>query len=137
MIRRPPRSTRTDTLFPYTTLFRSTAFGVLADVDSGYPLLLSEMTILTALRTAVTSTVAARHLARSDARTMALIGNGAQSEFKALAFKAILGIDTLRLNDIDPSPPTRSRKHLAPPGLRVHVYTPAGDAVEGAGNIPP
>src|SRR3546814_14490350 len=26
MIRRPPRSTRTDTLFPYTTLFRSQAF---------------------------------------------------------------------------------------------------------------
>src|SRR3546814_4672587 len=28
MIRRPPRSTRTDTLFPYTTLFRSTVRGV-------------------------------------------------------------------------------------------------------------
>src|SRR3546814_19811809 len=27
MIRRPPRSTRTDTLFPYTTLFRSTILG--------------------------------------------------------------------------------------------------------------
>src|SRR3546814_16712374 len=27
MIRRPPRSTRTDTLFPYTTLFRSIEFG--------------------------------------------------------------------------------------------------------------
>src|SRR3546814_1369348 len=27
MIRRPPRSTRTDTLFPYTTLFRSIGFG--------------------------------------------------------------------------------------------------------------
>src|SRR3546814_5327459 len=27
MIRRPPRSTRTDTLFPYTTLFRSVALG--------------------------------------------------------------------------------------------------------------
>src|SRR3546814_12822488 len=26
MIRRPPRSTRTDTLFPYTTLFRSCSF---------------------------------------------------------------------------------------------------------------
>src|SRR3546814_20795246 len=26
MIRRPPRSTRTDTLFPYTTLFRSTEY---------------------------------------------------------------------------------------------------------------
>src|SRR3546814_5980583 len=28
MIRRPPRSTRTDTLFPYTTLFRSRAFKI-------------------------------------------------------------------------------------------------------------
>src|SRR3546814_10797778 len=28
MIRRPPRSTRTDTLFPYTTLFRSLFLGV-------------------------------------------------------------------------------------------------------------
>src|SRR3546814_7557156 len=33
MIRRPPRSTRTDTLFPYTTLFRS-KFGDLADVQA-------------------------------------------------------------------------------------------------------
>src|SRR3546814_13800257 len=30
MIRRPPRSTRTDTLFPYTTLFRSPAMWVAA-----------------------------------------------------------------------------------------------------------
>src|SRR3546814_3253545 len=38
MIRRPPRSTRTDTLFPYTTLFRSG--GVSSDVEvqrEGYP----------------------------------------------------------------------------------------------------
>src|SRR3546814_5617049 len=40
MIRRPPRSTRTDTLFPYTTLFRSTdrvsgaAIPVLRDLDA-------------------------------------------------------------------------------------------------------
>src|SRR3546814_19967928 len=33
MIRRPPRSTRTDTLFPYTTLFRSDAGRDLAVVD--------------------------------------------------------------------------------------------------------
>src|SRR3546814_1473357 len=35
MIRRPPRSTRTDTLFPYTTLFRSLASDVLEDVAAG------------------------------------------------------------------------------------------------------
>src|SRR3546814_6079040 len=35
MIRRPPRSTRTDTLFPYPTLFRSYAKTRLAEADSG------------------------------------------------------------------------------------------------------
>src|SRR3546814_4990086 len=39
MIRRPPRSTRTDTLFPYTTLFRSTGDRVplATDADSARP----------------------------------------------------------------------------------------------------
>src|SRR3546814_2351102 len=32
MIRRPPISTRTDTLFPYTTLFRSSVYDALASV---------------------------------------------------------------------------------------------------------
>src|SRR3546814_7377806 len=35
MIRRPPRSTRTDTLFPYTTLFRSDAVRVVVQVGCG------------------------------------------------------------------------------------------------------
>src|SRR3546814_9780888 len=35
MIRRPPRSTRTDTLFPYTTLFRS-QFGIQAVIASSF-----------------------------------------------------------------------------------------------------
>src|SRR3546814_3433485 len=40
MIRRPPRSTRTDTLFPYTTLFRSPSAVLteLKGVDGAYPL---------------------------------------------------------------------------------------------------
>src|SRR3546814_5120612 len=37
MIRRPPRSTRTDTLFPYTTLFRSAGGGVEADEGDAEP----------------------------------------------------------------------------------------------------
>src|SRR3546814_13104333 len=36
MIRRPPRSTRTDTLFPYTTLFRSVEVGDVALVLDGH-----------------------------------------------------------------------------------------------------
>src|SRR3546814_2501546 len=38
MIARPPRSTRTDTLFPYTTLFRSLAYGADWPVGSANPL---------------------------------------------------------------------------------------------------
>ena len=80
-----------------------TAFGLLADVATGYPLMLSEMTILTALRTAATSAMAAKWLAPEGSTVMAMIGNGAQAEFQALAFKAICGIKEVRLYDIDPA----------------------------------
>ena len=77
------------------------AFGVLADVATGMPLVISDMTLLTAIRTAAMSAVAARALARPQSRVMALIGNGAQSEFQALAFHHLLGIDEIRCFDID------------------------------------
>jgi ornithine cyclodeaminase len=109
-----------------------TAFGVLADVATGYPLLLSEMTILTALRTAATSAMAARHLAPKGARTMAMIGNGAQSEFQALAFKAICGIEHVRLYDIDPAATRKCAGNLSRTGLKVTSCTTAEAAIEGA-----
>jgi ornithine cyclodeaminase len=83
-------------------LLTVTAFGVLSAVPTGYPLLLSELTVTTALRTAATSALAAKWLARPDTTVMALIGNGAQSEFQAIAFHRMLGIRELRLYDIDP-----------------------------------
>ena len=109
-----------------------TAFGVLADVSTGYPLLVSEMTILTALRTAATSAMAARHLAPKGARTMAMIGNGAQSEFQALAFRAICGIEHVRLYDIDPAATRKCAGNLARTGLKVTSCTSAEAAIEGA-----
>ena len=88
------------------------AFGVLADVDSGAPLLLSELTLTTALRTAAMSALAAKYLARKNSRVMALIGNGAQSEFQALAFAHIVGITELRLFDTDPAATQKLVKNL-------------------------
>ena len=78
------------------------AFGVLADVATGYPELLCELTLTTALRTAAMSALAARTLARPDSRVMALIGNGAQSEFQAIAFQHLVGIDTLQVAAVAP-----------------------------------
>ena len=109
-----------------------TAFGLLADVSTGYPLLLSEMTILTALRTAATSAMAAKWLAPPGAACMALIGNGAQAEFQALAFKAVCGITEVRLYDIDPAASAKCAANLADRGLQVVVCTSAELALLGA-----
>ncbi|WP_262299097.1 ornithine cyclodeaminase [Microvirga sesbaniae] len=109
-----------------------TAFGVLADVGNGYPMLLTEMTILTALRTAAMSAVAAKYLAPEGADTMAIIGNGAQSEFQALAFKAILDVRKLRLYDIDSSASRRCARNLAGLGFEVTICASTEEAVEGA-----
>ncbi|MDQ0474632.1 ornithine cyclodeaminase [Labrys wisconsinensis] len=109
-----------------------TAFGVLADVGTGYPRLLAEMTIATALRTAATSALAARYLARRDAAVMAIIGLGSQSEFQALAFKALLGIRRLRVHDIDPAATAKFLANLAPHGFDIAVAPSAGEAVLGA-----
>jgi len=109
------------------------AFGVLADVATGEPELLSELTLTTALRTAATSALAARAMARPGSRTMALIGNGAQAEFQALAFHHLLGVQEIRLFDIDAAATaklTRNLRHV--PGLALTACASAADAARGA-----
>ncbi|WP_457649619.1 ornithine cyclodeaminase [Profundibacter sp.] len=109
-----------------------TAFGLLADVASGYPVMLSEMTILTALRTAATSAMVAKHLAPKGAKTLAMIGNGAQSEFQALAMKTVCGIENLRLYDIDPAATAKCKANLADSGLNIAACNSPEAAIEGA-----
>ena len=116
-------------------LLTVTAFGVLADVATGYPLLLSEMTFVTALRTAAISALAARRMSRPGGRVMALIGNGAQSEFQAIAFHRMLGIRELRLYDTDPHATSKLLRNLAAlriPDLKVLRCAGIGEAVRGA-----
>lgn len=109
-----------------------TAFGLLANVANGYPVLLSEMTMLTALRTAATSAVVARLLAPKGAHVMAMIGNGAQSEFQTLAMKAIVGIDEVRLYDIDKDATAKCAANLQGLGIKVVPCGTAEEAMLGA-----
>lgn len=109
-----------------------TAFGVLADVHNGYPTFLAEMTVLTALRTAATSAMVAKRLAGSDAHVMAMIGTGSQSEFQALAFRAALGIDRLKVWDTDGTAVEKFVGNLANLGFHITVATSAADAVQEA-----
>jgi len=108
------------------------AFGVLADVETGAPRLLSELTLTTAIRTAAMSALAARVLARPDSTRMALIGNGAQSEFQALAFRDLVGIREVRLFDTDPVASAKLAANLVGQDLQVRVCTSTSDAVKGA-----
>ncbi|WP_067062052.1 ornithine cyclodeaminase [Roseateles chitosanitabidus] len=109
------------------------AFGVLADVATGVPTLLTELTLSTALRTAATSALAAQHLARRGARSMALIGNGAQAEFQALAFHHLLGITEIRLFDVDPAATDKLVRHLSTiEGLTLIRCASTAEAVRGA-----
>ena len=109
-----------------------TAFGLLASVDTGYPLLLTEMTVLTALRTAATSAVATKYLAPKNARTMAMIGNGAQSEFQALALKRICGVNQVRLYDVDAMATSKCAANLIDSGMTVVQCSSSEEAVTGA-----
>ena len=117
-------------------LLTVTAFGVLADVATGYPLLLSELTVTTALRTAAMSALAAKWMARKESRVMALIGNGAQSEFQAIAFHRMIGIRELRLFDVDPLATAKLERNLrAMPelsDLTITRTTSSSEACRGA-----
>src|SRR5699024_2899532 len=96
------------------------------------PFFFAEMTLLTAVRTAAQSALAARELARAGARVHALLGAGSQAEFQALAFRAVLGIDLLQVFDVAAPAVGKVRPALEPLGCSVRVAEPVGEAVEGA-----
>ena len=108
------------------------AFGALADLATGYPRLVADMTIATALRTAATSALAALYLARPGSRTMAIIGLGAQSEFQASAFQSMLGVERLRVFDIDDGAAMKFERNMAGSGLSVARCASAREAALGA-----
>ncbi|CAM5777961.1 ornithine cyclodeaminase [Castellaniella caeni] len=113
------------------------AMGALLDCDTGMIRMMSELTLTTALRTAATSVMAAQALARPDSRSMAVIGNGAQSDFQCIAFHALLGIDELRLYDIDPQASVRLQRNLQASELggkplQIRICDSVAEAVRGA-----
>src|SRR3546814_13733530 len=74
MIRRPPRSTRTDTLFPYTTLFRSTVIAIIATVVAVIAAVIARIAalVIIAVLRGGGSRQAQRHGGRSEEHTSEL-----------------------------------------------------------------
>jgi ornithine cyclodeaminase len=120
---------------PATGHLTVVALGCITDVATGYPLLLSEMTVLTGIRTAATSALASDFLARRDVTTMAVIGTGAQSEFQVLAHRIVRPIETVRYFDLDPHTMHRFRKNMEGTALHLIECRSGEEAVSGSGII--
>ncbi|MBM3220417.1 MAG: ornithine cyclodeaminase family protein [Candidatus Rokubacteria bacterium] len=95
---------------------------VLADASNGVPLAVMESGTITALRTAAATAVAAKLLARKDARTATIVGCGVQGAIQLKALAAVMSLDHVRLVDVAPD---RARAMAAQAestlGLRVSV----------------
>ena len=106
------------------------ATGMLAVASTGYPILISEMTILTAIRTGVTSAMASKYLVKKNVKNFGIIGTGAQSEFQAIAHHYILGVKEIYYFDIDPHAMEKFAANLKPLGLNLHPCKDAKSVVE-------
>ncbi|MFK8054143.1 MAG: ornithine cyclodeaminase [Woeseiaceae bacterium] len=111
------------------------AFGALAEARNGYPLMVSEMTLLTAIRTAATSVFAAQLLANQDVKTMALIGTGCQAEFQSYGFYHSFGITEIRYYDVDKAAMQKYADNMKGHPLKLVACDSVDEACEGAGII--
>lgn len=106
------------------------ATGQLSLVENGYPILISEMTVLTALRTAATSALASSYLAKKGAKNFGIIGCGAQSEFQVLAHYFSLGVNEIYYFDIDPHAMEKFAANLKPFPLKLHPCKEGRSVIE-------
>jgi len=111
------------------------AIGMLADVITGYPLMLCEMTWLTALRTASTAALGARYLARKESHVLAIIGTGAQSEFQVTALAGVCDIHALRYFDPDAKAMDKFARNIKGRFPQLLKCKSAEEAAEGASLI--
>jgi len=103
--------------------------GLLADVKTGYPLMMSEMTLLTAIRTAAVGALGAKYLAKKNSIHLAIIGCGAQSEFQATAMKSVHPIDKITIFDIDEYAMEKFSTNLSTQFKQIEQCDSAIDAV--------
>lgn len=117
---------------PESGLMTVVATGQLSTVDTGYPIMFSEMTLLTALRTSATTAIATDLMARKNSRVLAIIGTGAQSEFLVKAISLVRNITEVRYFDIDSLAMDKFEKNLSNIKSKLVRCKDAEEAVRGA-----
>ena len=95
---------------------------VLADAEVGTPLALLDSIAITTLRTGAATAVAAKYLARPDARTAAIIGCGNQGRVQLRAVRRVRPLTDARVYDRDRGHAEELARVLAPElGLTIDV----------------
>lgn len=103
---------------------------VLSDGLTGRPLALLDSMEITALRTGAATAVAARHLARADARVATVVGCGRQGRIQIAALARVRPLELVQAVDADPAVAARFAKEMsAQLGLEVRA---AGSLAEVA-----
>jgi len=108
------------------------AMGLLADMADGYPKLLCEMTLLTAIRTAAMGALGAKYLARENSTDLAMVGTGAQSEFLALAMMEVRPIKHIHYHDIDIKAMAKFEHNMQGLGVELIPYASIEQAISEA-----
>ena len=101
------------------------AFGAWMSLNDGYPKLIAEMTLLTAIRTAATSALAVTYGALNSANVLGLIGTGAQAEFQVLAIMQVRNIKRCIYYDNDAQAMVKFAKHAKTFGIQLQAATDA------------
>lgn len=108
------------------------ATGQLSITETGEPLMFTEMTLLTAFRTAANSALAAKYLASKDSKILTLIGTGAQSEFQYLAYSYLFDLEEIRYFDTDPKAMDKFEKNMKQFDVKMTRCNDSADAVKSA-----
>lgn len=106
---------------------------VVMDCERGTTLAILDSALITALRTAAATAVAAKYLARADAKTLAVIGCGTQGRATVEALLEVRPIDEVLAHDLDPACADRFARDVAE-RHRTHVRVAGSvdEAVRGA-----
>jgi ornithine cyclodeaminase/alanine dehydrogenase len=101
---------------------------ILSDAATAVPLAIMDATGLTAMRTGAAAAVATKHLARSDARTLGIIGCGAQARTVVACLPLVMTVGELLLYDRDAAAAARLASETNALGARVVGLTEAAGA---------
>jgi len=106
---------------------------VLVDARNGRPLAIMESLALTAIRTAATAALAARHGARKNSGRLAIVGCGAQAGYQFDAIAACFKLKDVRVFDVNAARAEAfARHHQSARGLHCTAEPSIRDAIEGA-----